>query len=481
MIDLQIESLAFRKALLQSERRRIYGIAAFLLAFAIAIAIRIVVFRSHMSPWGVFVLLSVVAYELWILSVVTKALKTGRNLPDALWMFNIVLEITVPALGVAFFSSPRLLAEYRPLATPWVLAFFPLIMLSVLRLNPRVSQIAGLTAAIGYLASAYSLGWRPSLEDLAQHAVMQTAVVFYASILLVSGFIAGMVSNEIKKHVEAALHEAEMQRQLKQVEHDLEIARSIQQSLLPRTRPTIKGLEISGWNLPADATGGDYFDWKKMRDGRLVVTVADVTGHGIGPALLASVCRAYARSSFDTHDDVVKALQHINQFFCEDLTDGRFATFVAAVCSGEMGRVELLSAGHGPLFVYSSASDSFQGLAAQSIPLGLLPELSSGEPVILDLNSGDLVVLATDGFFEWENADEEQFGVERLTDAVRAARELAPDEIIAELYKAVRAFADGTQQMDDLTAVVIKRVMSGEGETRTSADLTADDYLSGAV
>lgn len=468
MIDLQVDSLAFRKALLQSERRRIYGIVAFLLAFAIGIAIRIVVFRSHMSPWGVLILLLIVAYELWILSLVTTALKTGRDLPHALWMFSIVLEITAPALGIACFSSPLLLAAYRPIATPWVLAFFPLIMLSVLRLNPRVSQIAGVAATIGYLASAYSLGWRPSLVDLAQHTPAQTAVVFYALILLASGFIAGMVSDEIRKHVGAALHEAEMQRQLKQVEHDLEVARSIQQSLLPRTRPDIKGLEISGWNLPADATGGDYFDWKKLRDGRLVVTVADVTGHGIGPALLASVCRAYARSSFDTHDNVVKALQHINQFFCEDITDGRFATFVAAVCSGEMGRVELLSAGHGPLFVYSSANDSFQGIAAQTIPLGLLPELNSAEPVILDLDLGDMVVLATDGFFEWENKDEEQFGVERLTEAIRAARHLPPEEIIAEVYNAVRSFANGTKQMDDLTAVVIKRV-NGEGEIRTSA------------
>jgi serine phosphatase RsbU (regulator of sigma subunit) len=457
MIDLQANSLAFRKALLQSERRRIYGIMAFLLAFAISIGIRILVFRSHMSPWGAFVVLAVIVYELWILYVIAKALKTERDLPSALWMFSILLEMAVPALGIACFSSPRLLAEYRFLATPWVLAFFPLITLSVLRLNPRVSQMSGVIAAIGYLASAYYLGWRPSLENLAQHTVTQTAVIFYASILLVSGFIAGVVSGEIRRHVEAALHEAETQHLLKQIEHDLEIARSIQQSLLPKLRPTLSGWEISGWNLPADSTGGDYFDWKMLRDGRLVVTLADVTGHGIGPALLASVCRAYARSGFHTHDDVTEALQHINHFFCEDLTPGRFATFVAAVCSSEVGRVELLSAGHGPLFVYSSALDSFQELAAQAVPLGILPELNSEEPVVLNLDCGDMVILATDGFFEWENADGEQFGVKRLIETVRTARHLAPEEIIAELYSAVRSFADGTQQMDDLTAVVIKR------------------------
>jgi serine phosphatase RsbU (regulator of sigma subunit) len=331
-------------------------------------------------------------------------------------------------------------------------------MLSVLRLNPQVSRIAGAVAAAGYLASAYYLGWRPSLVNLSQHPVTQTTVAFYAVILLASGFVAGMVSGEIRKYVEAALHEAEMQRQLKEVEHDLDIARSIQQSLLPRTRPAIKGMEISGWNLPADATGGDYFDWKKLRDGRLVVSLADVTGHGIGPALLASVCRAYARSAFDTHDDVMKAMQHLNTFFGEDLPAGSFATFVAAVCSGDTGRVEMLSAGHGPLFTYSSASDAFEEFGAQAIPLGLLPELNSSDPVILNMEVGDMVVLATDGFFEWENAEGEQFGEERMTKSIRESRHLPPEQIIEKLYSAVKAFANGTKQMDDLTAVVIKRV-----------------------
>lgn len=461
MSDLQVDVSSFEKALLQSERRRILGVTAFLLIFAAAIAMRIVVFRSHMSAWGISVVVLAVLCELAILVTVNRSLKHGWPLPNALWIFSILLEITVPAMGVAWFASPRLAFEYRPLATPWILAFFPLIMLSVLRLNPLVSRICGLAAAAAYLAAAYSLGWRVSFHDLSGHTVVQTAVIFYAAILFASGVIAGMVGGEIRKHVLGALREAEMQRQLKEIQHDLEIARSIQQSLLPKVLPVMDGLEISGWNLPADATGGDYFDWKKLRDGRLVVTLADVTGHGIGPALLASVCRAYARSGFDTHDDVVRALQHINRFFGEDLVDGRFATFVAAMCSENSGSIEMLSAGHGPLFVYSSSRDVFDQFAAQAIPLGLLPELSSDAPLYLNLAPGDLVVLTTDGFFEWENEDGEQFGTARLIDAVRHARHRPPGEIIAAMYNAVRTFAGGTMQMDDLTAVVIKRVENG--------------------
>jgi serine phosphatase RsbU (regulator of sigma subunit) len=190
----------------------------------------------------------------------------------------------------------------------------------------------------------------------------------------------------------------------------------------------------------------------------MVVTLADVTGHGIGPALLASVCRAYARSSFDTHGDVVHAMQHINRFFGEDLPAGRFATFVAALCSSDEGKIELLSAGHGPLFVYSSARDTFEQFGAQTIPLGLLPELNSAESLMLHLDEGDLIVLATDGFFEWEDASGNEFRSERLEQVIRGSCHLAPDEIIAELYSTVTHFAAGTRQMDDLTAVVIKRV-----------------------
>jgi serine phosphatase RsbU (regulator of sigma subunit) len=452
------DSPMFRRALLESERRRIYGITAFLLIFAVAVGIRGVVFGSqHINPWGFVFLLVVAGYEIWVLQRLKRALKTGSNLPRAHWIGSILLEISVPPLGMIYFSSTQL-GEYRPVASSWPLALFTLILLSVLRLNPWASRLAGIAATVGYLIAALCIGWRPSLQNLQEHSVAQTAVVFYAAVLLVTGFIAAMVSGEILKHVEAALREVELERLLKQVEHDLEIARSIQQSLLPRIRPTIDGLEVSGWNLPADATGGDFFDWTTLRDGRVVVSLADITGHGIGPALLASLCRAYARSSFDAHDNIVDALQHVNQYFGADLTPGRFATFAAAVCSGKDSTVELLSAGHGPTFVYSSATDKFEEFGAQAIPLGLMPELHTSAPIMLQMKPGDMVVMATDGFFEWENAEGEQFGFDRLTQSVRQAKDLPPEQIIAELYQAVKAFSNGTRQMDDLTAVVIKKV-----------------------
>src|SRR3982751_3943130 len=124
---------------------------------------------------------------------------------------------------------------------------------------------------------------------------------------------------------EAALREADAQHQLKLVAHELQIARSIQQSLLPKVRPQITGYEVTGWSRSADDTGGDFYDWKKLADGRWIVVLADVTGHGIGPAMLASVCRAYSRASFNVRDRLETILKNINQAFAEDLTSERFA------------------------------------------------------------------------------------------------------------------------------------------------------------
>ena len=251
----------------------------------------------------------------------------------------------------------------------------------------------------------------------------ERAVGGFAIAAVVAGFIAGAVAAEIRKQVEAALREAETQRQVERLRHDLEIARSIQQSLLPAGAPEIEGFEIAGWNLPADQTGGDYYDWHFLPNGKLLVALGDATGHGIGPALLSSVCRAYVRATFTPELDMLTAMQRVNAALNQDVGPRRFVTFVATICTPGSSRVELLSAGHGPLFLYWLRDDRFDAMPAQGLPLGLMPDLGSDPPKVLEFNSGDLLVITTDGFFEWANAQEEQFGEERMEDVIRASRE----------------------------------------------------------
>jgi serine phosphatase RsbU (regulator of sigma subunit) len=449
-------SLTFRDALLKSEKKRIIGVTVFVCFFAALAIVRIFALGSAMSRWGLVVAALVIAFEWGLYLAANRSLHSGKEISRFAWYVSSVVECLFPAVGVAFLASTRLLPDYRPLATPWVLAFFPFILLSVLRLAPRLCWVCGIVSALGYLAAAYLGGWHFS-PGTSGFTVTQTAVGYFAFVLLVTGGLAAGVAAEIRTHVEAALREAETRHQLKVVEHDLQIARSIQQSLLPKVRPQIAGFQVTGWSRTADDTGGDFYDWKKLPDGRWIVVLADVTGHGIGPAILASVCRAYSRASFNVRDPLEMMLKNINQAFAEDLTPERFATFVAAVCAEGSDQVELLSAGHGPIFVYSADNQSFRLIDAQALPLGILPDLWDAVPVQLSMKPGDIVLLITDGFFEWENSAGEQFGTDRLEAAVREFSDREPELIIAELYDSVLNFAKGTPQQDDLTAVLIKR------------------------
>jgi serine phosphatase RsbU (regulator of sigma subunit) len=456
-----IESAAFYKAQLQSERLRILGVLSFVAIFAVAMLLRVFVIRtaSEGTPWAwnLVSACTVVVYELWMLRRVNLALKVGQRLPSRFWVLSTVLETSIPAFAIAFLASEHIQTVYRPLATPAVLAFFIFIILSTLRLDLWICWLSGVVATLTYIGAALYLGWRPPVLGV-PNPVARTYVSLNAITLLMGGVIAGAVARQIRKHVEAALREAETKRKLEAIQHDLQVARSIQQSLLPKDQPFIKGLDVAGWNKPADDTGGDYFDWMTLDDGTLVATLGDVTGHGIGPALLAAVCRAYARANLTAERDLSTAFGHINLALGRDLTPERFVTFAAAVCAADGTEAEILSAGHAPLLTYSRAADRFTQLEAQAVPFGILPFFSSDPPTRLQLHPGDLVLLITDGFSEWENDRGEDFGVRRLEEVIRASRDLTSSEIIARLYDAVITFANGTSQNDDLTAVLIKRL-----------------------
>jgi len=263
------------------------------------------------------------------------------------------------------------------------------------------------------------------------------------------------MAGRLREHIDRL---AEEQATRQKIEHDLSIARNIQQGLLPNSVPTLQGYELSGWSRPADETGGDYYDWQMLPNGHLAVTLADVTGHGIGPALVTAVCRAYARASFPSETDIGPALDRINRLLCEDLRNERFVTFVVALVDPAKHCIRLLSAGHGPLFYYEAGADRVRQFDAHDIPMGLSPDVKHGPPSEFHPGPGDALVLITDGFFEWANPGGEQYGVKRLAEAIRNSHALPPAQIIENLVRNVEDFTAGSKQPDDLTAVVLKRV-----------------------
>ena len=462
MTDSKIESKAFERATLQSERTRVL---ALLIVFACLFAL--VLMRGAMSlaegrsgeAWPFAVLLGAfTVYEALWLRFIRQAINTGRSIPIAMWRVNLLAESLVPTAAVLLQVHTSSVGPTRALTSPVVLAYFPFVILSTLRLNPGISRLSGGLCAAGYAAvSIYTFVTFPELAA-DQTFVVYGSFVSTSALLLIGGLAAGEVARQTCLYVLAALREAESQARIAQFQHDLGIARSIQQGLLPKSPPRVDGFDIAGWNQPADETGGDYFDWQQLPDGRIAVTVADVTGHGIGPALGMAACRAYARAGFAAERDLRNLLGRLNQLLYQDLPAEKFVTLAAGVLNPLDGALDLISAGHGPLLFYSAAEDRFHSYEAHGLPLGLLPDFSYGCPQLLKFAPGDILVLVTDGFIDWTNAEGQDFGEIRLRNVIQTHRQMPAAAIISELHSAIVEFTRPTPQFDDLTALIVKRV-----------------------
>jgi sigma-B regulation protein RsbU (phosphoserine phosphatase) len=251
---------------------------------------------------------------------------------------------------------------------------------------------------------------------------------------------------------------AEQEAAKQRLDHELDLAREIQMGLLPRDPPGIPGYDIAGWSRPAAKTGGDYFDWQPLPGGKIVISIADATGHGIGPALVTAVCRAYARASFPSGSDVAALVARINDLLAQDLPGDRFVTFVAAMLDPQAHALQLVSAGHGPQFLYHARERRLERLDSDGLPLAVLPSAEFGKSPSLQLEVGDVLFMVTDGFFEWMDNSDRIYGLDRLAESLAASVSRPAADIISAAYAGVLAFANGTPQQDDLTAVVIKRV-----------------------
>jgi serine phosphatase RsbU (regulator of sigma subunit) len=394
--------------------------------------------------------------QLTVLVVLRRANRTGTLLPGWLWRGCALFDLVVAAapLAIASFFSSR--GAVAALSGPPLLLMPIVVLLSVMRLRPAFTLGVGLAlAVIHVLLTIRAIGVSGA------PAAMSGAYLAYSVILALTGLAGYLVAREVRAHVreaaeEAAAHER-VDRQVFAMQRDLSVARQIQQGLLPTRSPQLAGFEITGMNRPADQTGGDYYDWQPLPDGRLAVVLADVSGHGIGPALVMAVCRAYARATAPNVPDPAALLTRLNELLQGDLPSDRFITFVVAVLD-EQGGANLVSAGHGPTLLYRAATRDVEQFEGDGMPLGVSPDEAFGPTNELTLNEGDVLVMLTDGFMEYMRAaDEEQFGVDRLTAALKENAGRSAAQIIEGIGAAVTTFAAGAPQMDDMTAVVIKR------------------------
>jgi serine phosphatase RsbU (regulator of sigma subunit) len=268
--------------------------------------------------------------------------------------------------------------------------------------------------------------------------------------------------------VERELSEAIQRRERKRAEEELRInqeqfrvAREIQQRLFPKTSPQSAVFDIAGASYPAEATGGDYFDYLSMADGCLGIVVADVTGHGVGPALLMAETRAYLRTLAMNANDAGDILTRTNRVLAEDVDFERFVTVILVRLDPRSQSLDYASAGHPSGYVLDAAGHVKARLKRLGVPLGIQPDIEYAASPVISLSAGDIVLLLTDGIEEAMSPDDAFFGVDPILDVVRAHSERTAREIVQALFQAVRDFSHDLPQLDDLTVVVVKVKPSG--------------------
>ena len=246
------------------------------------------------------------------------------------------------------------------------------------------------------------------------------------------------------------------ERALRENQEQFRVAREIQQRLFPKAAPIIPGFDIAGASYPADATGGDYFDYLPMLNHRLGMLVADVTGHGVGPALLMAETRAYLRVLARNREDVGEILTRANRVLSEDVDYERFVTLMLARLDPRTCSLVYASAGHPSGYVLDAGGNVKNTLKRTGLPLGVQPDTKYAGALPITLAPGDLVLFLTDGIEEAIAPDETFFGIERTLDVVRANREKSAREIVEALYQSVQRFSQNLPQLDDVTAIVVK-------------------------
>jgi sigma-B regulation protein RsbU (phosphoserine phosphatase) len=255
----------------------------------------------------------------------------------------------------------------------------------------------------------------------------------------------------------ARLVEEDLERE--RFERELQLAREIQQRFQPAAPPTVPGFELQGISFPCYEIGGDYYDYIPRPDGHIVVALGDVSGKGTSAALLMSSLHAAMHAQTSAHQSIVESMSAVNKYLAETIPANRFVTLFCAELDPLTGAITFINAGHNPPII-AHASGTMEQLAAGGIPLGITADALFREGHT-QLNHGDVLVIYSDGVSETQNAAGEEFGAMRLYDVVARNLDSSAAGLRDKIESALTKFAQGTDSVDDLTLVIVKRQAEG--------------------
>jgi len=244
------------------------------------------------------------------------------------------------------------------------------------------------------------------------------------------------------------------------MESELQNAREVQRILLPQQDPLIAGFRISGTNVPARIISGDYYDYINLLDGQLGIVIADVSGKGVPAGLLMAMCRSALRSFAPGEASPSLAMAAVNRLLFPDIREDMFVSMAYGILDPATGALTLSRAGHDPALIYRRETGTVELLRSPGLALGI----DSGavfervtRDISVEMNSGDCMLLYTDGVKEAVGADDEEYGMERLSESFRQAALLGAEAVLTKVQEDLKKFTGDSAQMDDITLVAIEK------------------------
>ncbi len=296
-------------------------------------------------------------------------------------------------------------------------------------------------------------------RDIAQPAL--PPLIMIISFVMNIGAVSAIVFFLLKFFVQAREQAmAELDREHRKVRQSLSLAMEVQQNLLPKSNPSVKGLDIAGKSAYCDETGGDYYDFLKAgspESGAISVVVGDVSDHGIPSALLMATARAFIRQRSSRSGSIAEIVTDTNRQLAGDVKDsGRFMTLFYAEIDRQKNRMHWLNAGHEPAIIYDPGTETFEELSGGgNLPLGIIEDAQFKETQH-EIALGQIIVIATDGIREAQNRYGDMFGKEAFYRVIRQNAAAGAADLLKAVFTAVDLFQYGNKAEDDMTLVVIK-------------------------
>jgi sigma-B regulation protein RsbU (phosphoserine phosphatase) len=244
------------------------------------------------------------------------------------------------------------------------------------------------------------------------------------------------------------------------LQRSLDLAKEVQQNLLPREDPVVKGLDVAGQSIYCDETGGDYFDYlssSRWGAAKLGVLIGDVSGHGIPSALLMATARAFMRQRSSLSGSMAEVVSDVNRQLTRDVEDtGRFMTLFYLMIDMAARNMSWVRAGHDPAIWYDPLSNQFEELHGDGMALGVDESHQFVQYQKTGLKKGQILLLSTDGLWETHNPYGSMFGKNRICELIRQKHDSGAREILDTIVLELEKFRRGLEPEDDITLVVIK-------------------------